>query len=64
MQYAVGIGKGINHEELVDIAQGNPNHVFEVASFDELLAITSELGDIGCSESLQLFIVKRQFTCI
>ena len=64
VQYAVGIGKGINHEELVDIAQGNPNHVFEVASFDELLAITSELSDIGCSESMQLLIVMRQFTSI
>jgi uncharacterized protein YegL len=47
-QYAVGIGKGIDHEELLQIALGNPDHVYEVSSFDKLREILAGLSNVGC----------------
>ena len=50
IQHAVGIGKGIDHEELLQITLGNPNHVHEVSSFDKLREILAGLSNVGCSE--------------
>ena len=51
-QFAIGIGKYIDEEELVQIAKDDSNHVFTVSSFDEIYKIAQDLSNVGCSELL------------
>ena len=66
-QFAVGIGTGIDHAELTDIAEGDTDHVIEVTDFDSLVDLASEIAsDVACGElySAWLHIIQCGLQCL
>lgn len=47
---SVGIGPSIVESELLDIAQGNKDHVFTVNEFDKLLTLLKKVSQVVCGK--------------
>lgn len=47
--FSVGIGSGVDHQELLDIAGGNSNRVFTAKNFDDLINLLNPLSRALCA---------------
>jgi len=47
--YSVGVGSSVNQQELLDIANSDSTHVFNAASFDDLVNLLDPISRTVCS---------------
>ena len=60
---AVGIGSGINYDELLEIAMDNPHYVVKVDKFEHLKNKLDIILEDSCQGKLSIHCAGRMFLC-